>query len=156
MNLAKSNPPADWPRISSAIVYEDLSGALDWLAKAFGFELRVLVQDGDGNIQHTEMEFGGGVIMIAKAGQPTANSCSPKSQSGRNTQSLLVFVDDVDAHHDRARAAGATIIAPPETRDYGDRIYGCLDFEGHPWFFSRRVDQQAWDDSIKDFSVKKS
>lgn len=156
MNLAQSNPPAGWPRISSAIVYDDLKAALDWLSKAFGFELRVLVQDGDGNILHTEMEFGGGVIMLAAPGRPTAESCSPKSHSGRYTQSLAVFVDDVDAHHDLAKAAGATITAPPETSDYGDRTYGCLDFEGHPWFFLQRVDQQAWDDSIKEFLVGKT
>jgi len=156
MNLAKSNPPADWPRISSAIVYDDLKGALDWLAKAFGFELRVLVQDGDGNIQHTEMEFGGGVIMLAGSGRPTTGGCSPKSQSGCFTQSLMVFVDDVDAHHECAKAAGAKILEPPQTRDYGDRIYSCLDFEGHPWYFAQRVDQQAWDNSIAEFTVKKS
>jgi len=156
MNLAKTDPPADWPRISSAIVYDDLEAALDWLAKAFGFETRVLVRDGDGNILHTEMEFGGGVIMLARAGQPTAGGCSPQSQSGHYTQSLLVFVDDVDAHHKCAEAAGATIFDPPETRDYGDRIYGCLDCEGHPWFFTQRVDQQAWEDSLEEFRVGKS
>jgi len=156
MNLATSSPPPDWPRISSAIVYDDLKGALDWLPKAFGFEARVIVQDGEGNVQHTELEFGGGIIMLAASGQITEGSCSPKSHSGRFTQSLLVFVDDVDAHHERAKAAGATIFQPPSTRDYGDRGYGCLDFEGHPWYFSQRVDQKAWDDSIEEFTVKKS
>ncbi len=154
MSLAESNPPPNWPRISSAIVYDDLDAALEWLANAFGFELRVLVKDGDGNIVHTEMEFGGGVIMLARSGQPTAAGCSPKSQSGRHTQSLFVYVDDIDAHHERAKAAGAKVLEAPSSRDYGDRVYSCLDFEGHPWFFAQRLDQQAWDDSIKEFSVK--
>jgi uncharacterized glyoxalase superfamily protein PhnB len=156
MSLAQSPPPSDWPRISSAIVYDDLKAALDWLPKAFGFELRVLVQDGDGNIHHTELEFGGGVVMVSASGQPTPDGCSPKSQSGRYTQSLLVFVDDVDAHFECAKAAGAEIISPPDTRDYGDRIYSCLDPEGHPWYFSQRVNQEAWDASVQEFSVGQS
>jgi uncharacterized glyoxalase superfamily protein PhnB len=62
----------------------------------------------------------------------------------RNTQSLCVMVDDVDAHHERARAAGAQIFAPPRTTDYGekywtDRSYGARDLEGHLWWFMQRL-----------------
>jgi uncharacterized glyoxalase superfamily protein PhnB len=62
----------------------------------------------------------------------------------RNTQSLCVYVDDVDAHCERARAAGAKIIREPKTTDYGDkywtdRSYGAVDPEGHLWWFMQRL-----------------
>jgi uncharacterized glyoxalase superfamily protein PhnB len=53
-------------------------------------------------------------------------------------------VDDVDAHHARALAAGAEIFREPKTEDYGDdywsdRSYGAYDPEGHIWFFMQRM-----------------
>jgi uncharacterized glyoxalase superfamily protein PhnB len=64
--------------------------------------------------------------------------------AGGVTQSLMIYVDDVDAHCERARAAGAKIIAEPELHDYGDdywadRSYGALDPEGHMWWMSQRL-----------------
>ena len=73
---------------------------------------------------------------------------SPKSVSGTNTQSLYVYVDDLDAHCERARAAGAKIIQEPDTRDYGDRVYAAFDLEGHQWWFGQRVDQAAWEAAV--------
>ncbi len=63
---------------------------------------------------------------------------------GKSTQGLAIFVDDVDAHCERARAAGAQIFREPRTDDYGDdyradRTYGARDPEGHPWWFMQRV-----------------
>ena len=63
---------------------------------------------------------------------------------GQVTQALCVCVDDVDAHCERARAAGATIAEPPQTHDYGDdywadRTYRAVDLEGHQWWFLQRV-----------------
>jgi uncharacterized glyoxalase superfamily protein PhnB len=64
--------------------------------------------------------------------------------NGVNTQTLCVFVDDVDAHCARAKAAGATILNEPKTTDYGeeywtDRAYLARDLEGHQWWFMQRV-----------------
>lgn len=69
---------------------------------------------------------------------------SPRGLGGANTQSLCVFVDDVDAHAAHARAAGAKIIEGPATQDYGaehwaDRSYRAEDPEGHHWFFMQRL-----------------
>jgi len=69
---------------------------------------------------------------------------SPKAVNGANTQTLMVFVDDVDAHCKRAKAAGATIAKEPETTDYGDdfwsdRGYEAIDHEGHHWYFVQRM-----------------
>jgi uncharacterized glyoxalase superfamily protein PhnB len=143
-----NKPPAGWPRISSAVFYEDASKAIDWLCKAFGFEVRLRVEGDDGRIEHSELTFGDGVVMVATAGSKPGSQrppCkSPKELGGANTQSLCVCVDDADAHCERARAAGARIVTEPMTADYGAdypvfRCYGANDLEGHHWWFMHGV-----------------
>jgi uncharacterized glyoxalase superfamily protein PhnB len=139
--------PADWPRISASIFYDDASAAIDWLCRAFGFEVRLKVEGEGGRIEHSELVFGEGLIMVGGSGgeKPEhGKMVSPRSTGGQNTQILCVYVDDVDAHCARARAAGAKIFREPATSDYGeeyasDRSYGATDPEGHQWFFMRRV-----------------
>jgi uncharacterized glyoxalase superfamily protein PhnB len=137
------NPPKDWPRISSSLVYQDAAKAIDWLCRAFGFEVRLKVEGDDGKIVHSELTLGGGVIMVGSEGRrPLRNS--PRSIGDVNTQSLMVYVDNVDAHCARARAAGAQILEEPSVHDYGkeywaDRTYEAQDLEGHRWWFTERV-----------------
>ncbi|MEO8185255.1 MAG: VOC family protein [Deltaproteobacteria bacterium] len=143
--------PAGWPRISAGIYYLDPGVAIDWLCKAFGFEVRLKVEGEGGRIEHSELTYGDGLIMVGTAG-PSNNEkdawrqyyASPRELSGKCTQGLAVFVDDADAHCARARAAGAKIFREPKTDDYGedywaDRTYGALDPEGHQWFFMQRI-----------------
>ena len=138
--------PTDWPRISSAVYYEDAPAAIDWLCRAFGFEVRVKIEGEDGSIEHSELTYGEGLIMVGHAGlahKPPFRK-SPRSLEGANTQSVMVFVDDVDAHCAQAREAGAKIISEPTTTDYGeewwtDRGYECEDLEGHHWWFVQRL-----------------
>lgn len=144
-------PPEGWPRISSALYYEDAAKAIDWLCRAFGFEVRLRVEGEDGRIEHSELTFGEGLIMVGNSGGKTDRSVplpskSPRLLGGANTQNLCVCVDDVDAHCARARAAGATIVEEPATTDYGeeywtDRTYQALDLEGHVWFFMQRMSE---------------
>jgi uncharacterized glyoxalase superfamily protein PhnB len=147
----KSTPPG-WPRITPSVYYEEPGPAIDWLCRAFGFEVRLKVEGEGGRIEHSELSFGSdGLVMVGTAGAgPEAKSewqrlyASPRSLGGKSTQGLALFVDDVDAHHDRARAAGARIIREPRTDDYGDdywsdRTYGALDPEGHLWWFMQRL-----------------
>jgi uncharacterized glyoxalase superfamily protein PhnB len=138
--MSASHPfPPGWPRISSALFYEDAAAAIDWLEKAFGFETRLRVEDGAGGIVHSELELPGGLVMVASARD---GAKSPRSLGGANTQSLFVYVDDVEAHCARARAAGAHIVTEPSNRDYDaweDRTYEALDGEGHRWWFAQRV-----------------
>lgn len=148
----KPTPPG-WPRISSSIFYEDAHAAIDWLCSAFGFEVRIKVEGENGHIEHSELSFGeDGLIMVGsatKAGETPARDyqalfVSPRAIGGKVTQSMALFVDDVDAHHAHAVAAGAKIARPLETNDYGedywtDRSYGCTDPEGHLWWFMQRL-----------------
>jgi len=135
--------PAGWPRLSSAVFYDDAPATIDWLCRAFGFETRLKVDGSGGEIVHSELVFGGGVVMVASAARGK-HWKSPRSMGGANTQSLFLYVDDVEAHCARARSAGAKIVTEPKTSDYGeewwtDRGYEAEDPEGHHWWFAQRV-----------------
>ena len=138
--------PKGWPRISSAVYYKDAVAAIDWLCNAFGFETRLKIEEG-GRIVHSELTFGEGVVMVGDelAGADKGRLCrSPRSLGGANTQDMMVYVDDVEAHCARARAAGAKINEEPTVHDYGedywtDRGYECEDLEGHRWWFYQRL-----------------
>lgn len=142
----KPTPP-NWPRISSALFYEDPAAAITWLERAFGFKTRIRVDGPDGSIVHSELEYGEGLIMVGgvdRPGKPDGRRVSPRAIGGRNTQSVMVYVDDVEAHCAHARAAGAAILQEPETHDHGegywiDRTYEVADCEGHRWWFVERL-----------------
>jgi uncharacterized glyoxalase superfamily protein PhnB len=140
--------PKDWPQISSALYYQDAAKAIDWLCRAFGFEVKLKIEGENDVIEHSELVWGDGLVMVGQEGRtdrPDRAFCrSPRSTGGGNTQNMMVYVDDVDAHCARARAAGATIVTEPNATDYGeefqlDRGYECIDLEGHHWWFYQRL-----------------
>ena len=141
--------PKGWSRLSTAICYDNAAAAIDWLCNAFGFEVRLKVEGDGGSIVHSELTYGEAVVMVANSGKNPRHpefppGASPRSIGGANTQSLMLFVDSVDEHCARARAAGATILDQPSVHDYGeeywsDRSYGALDCEGHMWWFTERL-----------------
>ena len=142
--------PKDWPRISSSAFYRDAAAAIDWLCDAFGFEVRLKVEGEGGRIEHSELTYGEGLVMVGQEVAETTGRAwkkfmrSPRSLDGANTQCMMIFVDDADAHCAHARSRGARIIEEPATHDYGDdywtdRSYGALDLEGHMWWISQRV-----------------
>jgi len=132
----KIRPPAGWPRITPAIFYDDAEAAIAFLVKAFGFEVRLKVPGPDGGVMHSELLLEDGVIMVASArAQPPRKS--PRTLGGIS-QSLYIFVGDVEAHYQRAKAAGATILGEPMT-SRGNRHYFVEDPEGHYWGFAEHV-----------------
>jgi len=125
--------------LASAVCYQDPRAALRWLEDAFGFEPSMVILTPDEDLVHSEMRHGDSLIMIGN--EWTDDHKSPKSIGGKNTQTVHIQLDsDVDAHCERARAAGAEIIAEPETQFYGDRSYRCRDPEGHIWTVSQTVE----------------
>ena len=139
--------PKDWPRLSSAVFYRDAAAAIEWLCKAFSFEVRLRIEGEGGRIEHSELTYGEGLVMVSQEGGDRAwhaRMRSPASVDGANTQCLMFFVDDADAHCAHARSNGARIVEEPATHDYGedywtDRSYGALDSEGHLWWFTQRL-----------------
>jgi uncharacterized glyoxalase superfamily protein PhnB len=128
------SPPPGTPQIIPHLPYDDLGAALVWLRRAFGFRevesARVLSPEG--RVVHAEMQFGAGRIML---GSPGGHGALPPKHIGGLSQLLSVYVNDLDAHCERARSAGARIVAAPVDKFYGDRVYEALDLEGHRWSF---------------------
>ena len=141
--------PVGRASLISALCYQDPKAALKWLEEAFGFELTMLIEDGEGNLAHSEMSFGNGAVMVGN--EWTEDHKSPRSIGGTNTQTIHVQLaegEDIDAHCAHARAAGAEILAEPETQFYGDRTYRARDPEGHIWTFGvtvRKMASEEWD-----------
>jgi len=122
--------------VTPYLLYEDVGGALKFLAKAFGFRKHgAQVLGPDGKINHAAMQFGDDLIMM---GCPGSGYRNPK-RLGRATQNLYVNVEDVDKHFERARKAGATILEEPTDTEYGHRRYGAADPEGHQWYFAQEI-----------------
>ena len=135
-----------YPAVIPMIAYEDGPAAMDWLIRAFGFQERDRRVE-NGRLTHGELDTGGGgVIMLAT---PSLNYHGPKRHRAECEiaeawhdvpyviDGYLVYVADVDAHLERAKAAGATILSPVEQGGDGKR-YRAEDVEGHRWMFIER------------------
>jgi len=129
------NPPEGHPRISPYLLYEDVAGALDFLSRAFGFREILRYTDPQGNVTHAEMRLADGLVMM---GDPGPDYESPK-RAGRVGSQVHVYVDDVDAHFEHTKAAGATVVSEPHEPGYGDRRYDAEDPEGNRWSFAQHV-----------------
>src|SRR5438445_534989 len=123
--------------ITPYLYYEDVGGALKFLAKAFGFRKHgAQMRRPDGKINHAAMRLGDDLIMM---GCPPGSTYRNPKRLGQTTQSLYVNVEDVDKHFERARKAGATIIEEPADTEYGHRRYGVADPEGHERYFAQEI-----------------
>ncbi len=127
------------PPFVAMLAYDDAPAAIEFLCSAFGFEERFRLDMPDGTIGHAELSFPGvdGHLTLATTWKD-AGMANPQSLGGVHSQ-MQCNVKDVDAHYTRARAAGATVIAPPEDQFYGSRIYRAIDPEGHRWVFSQHL-----------------
>ena len=136
------NPPEGYPRVMPYLLYEDSDAALEFLVNAFGFTEKMRLTGDDGRINHAEVSIGDGVIMF---GTPEGDYKNPNKLGGV-AGSIYVYVDDVDAHYERAKQAGATIAREPEDQFYGDRNYFVHDPEGHEWYFGTHVRDMSEDE----------
>ena len=136
--IANRSVPTD--TVVAHVVYQDLPAALAWLTKAFGFteHFRYGAPDDPSGAQ---VIFGKAVIML----QGPRGRSSP-AQLGFGTQSLTLFIEDVDAHYANAKSAGAKIVEEPHETEYGEYQYGALDLDGHHWLFSRHATDRSPDE----------
>jgi len=107
--------------------YQDAHGAIDFLERAFGFERRAVHENEDGTVMHSELTHGRGMVMLG------TRKDGDKFETGRAV--IYVIVDDPDAVHDRAKAAGAPIVSELVDQDYGSREFAAEDLEGNIWSF---------------------
>jgi uncharacterized glyoxalase superfamily protein PhnB len=111
------------PNIYPGLRYRDERAAMEWLERAFGFERHALFTGDDGAVVPAEMGLGPGIVMMGAAAE---------CEEGFN---IYVYVEDVDEHYRRARAAGAVITRPLADTGHGSREYGARDLDGHCWYF---------------------
>jgi uncharacterized glyoxalase superfamily protein PhnB len=125
-----ATPSVTFLGVSPYLYYEDAAAALEWLTRMFGFEERERYVDSEGRVQEAEIAVGNATIMMAGGRGP-----EPGEGAG---QLLIVHVDDVDAHHRRATAAGLAAPAPRD-QEYGPRTYTVTDPWGYQWTFWQHV-----------------
>ena len=129
--------PPDAQRIIPALSYDDAPAAIEFLCRAFGFQEALCLEMPDGSIGHAELTLHGNTLMLASA-YPAGGLGGPRDLPHLHSF-VSVYVDDVDAHHARAVAAGATITEEPADQFYGDRVYRAKDPEGQRWSFHERI-----------------
>jgi uncharacterized glyoxalase superfamily protein PhnB len=129
-----SNTSAPAAAVVPILIYPDVNAAIEWLCDAFGFRERLRAADSRGVVGHAQLVSGTGDIMMGRAGGPYA-----APESGRVTQYVLVAVEDVDRHFERAQARGARIIEPLQDMPFGTRHYTAADPAGHWWTFSQNI-----------------
>ena len=114
--------------IIPALRYKDAKAGIDFLERAFGLERRAVMEDEDGTIRHAELTHGRGMVMVGSSGMG-----DPQFENG--VTSVYVVVEDPDALHDRAKAAGAEISRGLTDQPYGSREFTARDPEGNVWSF---------------------
>lgn len=140
VNKSTSTTPAT---VMPTMRYRNAAAAIEWLMKAFGFEKKVAYASENGEIMHAELTFGNGMIMLGSCRDDDLGQFMgvPSELGGRGTGCVYVVVDDVEAHHATAVAAGAKIVRPLTVEPHG-ATYCCLDLEGHLWSFG---DYAPWE-----------
>lgn len=120
------------PAICPTLRYKDARAAIAFLEDAFGFTEVAVHEGADGTVQHAELAYGDGLVMLGSARSDTPFS---RVAGDLGTASVYVVVADTDAHHARAVAAGAEVVLPLTDQDYGSRDYTARDPEGNLWSF---------------------
>ncbi|POX38457.1 glyoxalase [Streptomyces sp. Ru73] len=124
-----ATPP---PSICPTLLYRDPKAAIELLTTAFGFTRGALYEDETGTVLHAELSYGNGTVMLGAKGRAGVFA---ETMGDAGPTGVYVVVGDVDAHHARARAAGAEILVPPTDQEYGSRDYMARDTEGNVWSF---------------------
>ncbi|MDX2850254.1 VOC family protein [Actinacidiphila glaucinigra] len=124
------------PTVCPTLRYKDAKAAVAFLKEAFGFTEVAVYEDENGVVEHAELAYGNGVVMLGSERSGTAFS---RIASDLGAASVYVAVQDTDAHHERAVAAGAEVVLPLTDQDYGSRDYTARDPEGNLWSFGTYV-----------------
>ncbi|HYZ20383.1 MAG TPA: VOC family protein [Gaiellaceae bacterium] len=123
--------------ITPYLLYEDGEAAIEFAGRAFGFRVVDRTTGGAGGL-HAELELEGSAARLYLGQPPSGIGFRNPSAVGR-TSSIYVLVDDVDAHFERAKAAGAEIIEELNDLPFGHRRYRCADPQGHEWDFAQVI-----------------
>ncbi len=139
--MSVKNPPAGWPQIVPYLYYEDAGPAIEFLEKAFGFEILSAFRSPEGRVLTSTLRTGSGLIMVGPGMEPfgTRAIADPEFVSSMS----YVFVQDVDAHYRCAVAAGAQVTAEPHVHFGGNKQYTVSDPGGQRWTFAQPVEEES-------------
>jgi len=127
-----SNRSVSTDTVLPHIMYRELDGAILWLSNAFGFVEHYRY----GNpISGAQMRAGNAFIMLKQA----ERACATPKELGFGTQSLTIFIEDVETHYEKAKSAGVAILEDLHETVYGELQYAVEDLDGHHWLFSRHA-----------------
>ncbi|MFJ2772959.1 VOC family protein [Streptomyces sp. NPDC087300] len=120
------------PSIFPTLLYADAKAAIQQLTEAFGFTEASVYEGEDGSVMHAELTYGNGAVMLGSKGR---GGLFDQTMKDAGPCGVYIVVDDVDAHHQRAKEHGVEILMPPTDQDYGSRDYMARDAEGNVWSF---------------------
>ncbi len=137
-------------RMMPRLAYNDPTAAVAFLERAFGFveDPAARLEHPEGSVYLTQVAVAGVSVMIGTAG---GHGIVSPATAGTTTQALIVYVDDLDGHCARARAAGAEIVSEPADQFWGERRYEAKDLEGHLWSFHQPVRDVPLDEIRRKF-----
>jgi PhnB protein len=130
--------PDAYPRVSPHLSIAGAAEAVDFYTNVLGATERMRMPMPDGTIAHAELDLGGSILMIGEE-RPDGTDPSPKTLGG-SPVALFVYVEDVDDVFERALAAGAQSVQPPEDHFYGDRVAMFDDPFGHRWNLATHIE----------------
>lgn len=115
--------------------YRNAKAAIEFLESAFGFHPHLVVEGEADTIDHAQLTYGDGMIMLGSHRDDGFGSLLAAPGAAAHAGATYVIVDDVYGHAERARTAGAEIVMQPDEQDYGGANYTARDPEGYVWSF---------------------
>ncbi len=128
--------PGETVTVIPSAVYRDANAAIEWLKRVLGFTEHAVYRTADGMVQHAELLFGNGMFMLGTAGlnsETAGLNATPEECGGKVTGGSYLIVKDCTPAWEQARIAGAEVVLPLRTMDYGGQAFTLRDPEGHLW-----------------------
>ncbi|SEC03187.1 VOC family protein [Terriglobus roseus] len=128
--------PGQTVTIIPSVLCRDANAGIEWLKAALGFTEHAVYRTADGIVEHAELLLGNGMLMVGTAGhnRQLANVMAlPSEVGGKNTSSVYLIVKDCTPVWQQALSAGAEVVLPLRTMDYGGQAFTVRDPDGHLW-----------------------
>jgi uncharacterized glyoxalase superfamily protein PhnB len=128
--------PGETLNVIPSVLFRDANGGIEWLKNTLGFTEHVVYRNTDGAVEHAELLFGNGMLMVGTAGlnpQTAAWMALPSEVGGKNTGGAYLIVHDCTPLWQQAQAAGAEVMLPLRSMDYGGKAFTLRDPDGHLW-----------------------
>jgi uncharacterized glyoxalase superfamily protein PhnB len=115
------------PSVVPTFTFDDADAALRFLVDVLGFGESNVTRGDDGSIQHAELSWGGGLIMVGPKGAGSPFNVGPSC--------TYMALDDPDAHFERVTAGDVDVVMGLTDQPYGSREFAVRDAEGNLWCF---------------------